>query len=548
MTDPNPYTRQVTEGVDELSAEGRALLDPQVTNLDGDIYALTDEMDAHTRAAAAARYSRTANDLRVVVAKEMSGSDYDVEMLWRTTNEYGDDSVGQMFTADVVVNGTSQLVVKQLEWSRIGVGYIEKSTRYVAYNQRDADGNYPYVQLPQLPLRLREMYTQSMDAIFDRYAAAFDGLLAHVRQTSEVPEDKRDAVWRAATKSKALDAARVILPTAAKANTVVHATAQAFSLMAIRLLSSDVPESRRVGAGMLAELRKISPVFFERTAWEWRGGEHVRYLRDTREALRAVAAELLPPKAIEIKPGQEVRLTDYTPRDEFDLVPFMLFDSADGYSIEELKEICATLSIEQKLAVMHAYMGEPTNRRHRPGRALERSNYGWGIVSDFGIFRDLQRHRIVDDLRWQRLTPEHGMEIPELAQMSGTRHYFEEAEMLSRHVYEALRSEGFAEEAQYATLLGHKLYWTVKTNGRSNKHMFELRSTPQGHPSYRALVQRMYSLVAAVHPNLARLSMPFMNMSEDPELGRQDSLKSQSVKGAIRERVPETPDWIKRLS
>ena len=44
------------------------------------------------------------------------------------------------------------------------------------------------------------------------------------------------------------------------------------------------------------------------------------------------------------------------------------------------------------------------NRRHRPGRGFEALRYRFEIVSDYGAFRDLQRHRMLT-VQWQRLTP-----------------------------------------------------------------------------------------------------------------------------------------------
>src|SRR2546430_3644902 len=72
----------------------------------------------------------------------------------------------------------------------------------------------------------------------------------------------------------------------------------------------------------------------------------------------------------------------------------------------------------ERRAVLDAYVGERLNRRHRPGRAFERTSYRFDILGDYGAFRDLQRHRLLT-LEWQRLTPHHGSVIPEAVAAAG---------------------------------------------------------------------------------------------------------------------------------
>jgi thymidylate synthase ThyX len=164
-------------------------------------------------------------------------------------------------------------------------------------------------------------------------------------------------------------------------------------------------------------------------------------------------------------------------------------------------------------------MGERLNRRHKPGRALEKAHYSWDIVCDYGIFRDLQRHRMVDDLAWQQLTPRYGYDIPELVEQAGLSEQFQLCFDKSLELHSLLISEGLEDEAQYATLLGHKMRWKITYNARQAFHFHELRTTPQGHPGYRKLVKQMHDRLAEVHPMIAE-SIKFVNMDEDAELTR----------------------------
>jgi thymidylate synthase ThyX len=164
-------------------------------------------------------------------------------------------------------------------------------------------------------------------------------------------------------------------------------------------------------------------------------------------------------------------------------------------------------------------MGERLNRRHRPGRALEKAHYSFDLVCDYGIFRDLQRHRMVDDLNWQPLTARYGYDVPSLVEEAGLTEQFEECFDISLRLYSTLQEAGYPLEAQYATLLGHKMRWKVTMNAREAFQMLELRTSPQGHPGYRKLSMQIYEKLAEVHPLLAE-AMKFINTDEDAELTR----------------------------
>ena len=188
-------------------------------------------------------------------------------------------------------------------------------------------------------------------------------------------------------------------------------------------------------------------------------------------------------------------------------------------SLKEIKGIVETWPYSKKTSVFDAYMGERLNRRHKPGRALEKAHYSWDLLCDYGIFRDLQRHRMVDDMEWQLLTPRYGYDIPTLVEETGMTELFEQCFDLSLELYSLLQANGYELEAQYATLLGHKMRWKVTYNAREAFHLHELRTSPQGHPGYRKLVQQMHEKLAEVHPMIAD-AMKFVNQGEDPALTR----------------------------
>ena len=62
------------------------------------------------------------------------------------------------------------------------------------------------------------------------------------------------------------------------------------------------------------------------------------------------------------------------------------------------------LGTDERVALLRAYVGERDNRRHKPGRAFERTGYRFDVLGDYGAFRDLQRHRMLT-IEWQPLSP-----------------------------------------------------------------------------------------------------------------------------------------------
>jgi len=537
MTAEMPLTEPVGEGVDRLTDAGREYMAELVTDVEGNVFAWTEKADRHMVATQNMRKSRSKNDGRVITAKEFAGGeDKDLQVAFRVTQEFGDDSAQQLYSVDVDITGLSQLATKQIEWHRAGIAYLEKSTRYVPYDEKDANGHYKYVTPDSLDEQDTEVYQNTTDAIFDIYCQVADRLIDYVRATTPKTDDIPQSIYNASTKAKALDAARVILPASTRTTLGIHGTAQSINNMILRLSASDIAEAEQLGESVLREVRKLSPVFFERTSWPHRGGRHIEFYRDNREQLQRIAGELLDPdKPVEMVEGQIVELKRYSPKFELELLPYMLFEEAPpGYSLDDIEQAVARLPMDKKREIFRVYMGEPSNRRHRPGRALEQANYTWEFVSDFGAFRDLQRHRLVDDLRWQRLNVNHGFDIPDLALKAGLTVEYQTAVRFSEALFEYLEARGRTVQAQYAVLLGHKLRWTMKTNGRSNQHILQLRSTPAGHPSYRNTVQEMYRQVERVHPTIAKLSMPFMNMDEDADLGRLDQEMSLHHKKELK--------------
>lgn len=487
-----------------------------VTNSSGNVYAFSNELSPLMVAAAMARLSRRGDDMRITLLDEFAATDHkDTALLERVITAYGDDSVQQLVGQHVVVEGASNLLTKQLEWGRLA-SYLEQSTRYIYFDQKEK-GRYKYFTPKNLSPEMTTTYEVKLNKIFDLYSSLVHDLTDYIAANDGTPKDERDGAWRSAIRAQACDAIRPVLPVATKSTVGIFASGQALENLIMRLRASESLEARDVGDQLLSESRQVIPTFLQRADKPERGGAMTAYFANTRRAVKDVADKYLNTKHSGTQTSP-VTLLSVWPRNELDLVPHMLYEHSDR-SLQEIESAVKKWPIDHKIEAFEAYMGERLNRRHRPGRALEVAHYTFDLVCDYGIFRDLQRHRMVDDLEWQALTPRFGFEIPKVVEEAGFTDRFEECFDISAALYSQLQATGYTYEAQYATLLGHRMRWKVTYNAREAFHLHELRTSPQGHPGYRKLVLQMHEAVAEKHPMLAE-AMKFVNQGEDEALTR----------------------------
>jgi dTMP kinase len=510
------YVTKDTNGIYTITEDGRAFLEEAVTDVEGNVYAFTDKLSATTVAAAMARLSRRGDDMRVTILDEFAGAmGKDEKLLQRVITAYGDDSVQQLVGQHLVVENASNLLTKKLEWGRLA-SYLEQSTRYIYFDQRDAKGSYRYHTPDHFNKKTKTLYQKTMDEIFDLYSEMVHKLTSYVREHSSVPKGERDVAWTGATRAQACDAVRSVLPVATKSTVGIYASGQALENLIMHLLSDELPEARVTGEAMLREARKVVPTFLERADKPDRGGATIAYRASTKAAVRDLAEKYLPANLGTL--DDDVKLVDYWPKNELDLTAHMLYEHS-VLSLPDIKKQARDWSYDQRLEVFNAYMGERYNRRHKPGRALEIAHYTFDLICDYGIFRDLQRHRMVDAFEWQALTPRYGYDMPELVEKAGLADAYETCFDKAAALYSQLQAAGYGLEAQYATLLGHRMRWTITYNAREAFHLHELRTSPQGHPGYRKLVKQMHDKVCEVHPMLGN-AMKFVNKGEDEELTR----------------------------
>jgi thymidylate synthase ThyX len=502
--------------------EVRALL-PYFTNTDRPVFALRN-LPETVKGALFARYSRSAKSLRRLFLDEFHdqvaaaapvetaavGSQRADMLYARVLGEYGDDSVAQLGGAHLACEGVSNILTKVLEWGRL-MAYLEQSTRYVALTDRP-NGVWKY-QIPA-ELRgspLREIFVRTLDAAFETYARWIPALETHFRNKYPQSPQDSDSVYRSVIRAKALDTLRGLLPAATESNVGLFGTGQAFEALLLRMFAHPLEEVRAHATAMLAELRQIVPAFLTRVDQPDRGGQWIAYLAETRRAFENAAAPLVTAADDETRP--EVVLTDFDPDGEMKVVAAALY-GASTLSDDQVMAIARRLSAEDRAALLRAYTGTRRNRRHKPGRAFERTSYRFDVLSDYGAFRDLQRHRLLT-LDWQPLSTRHGNTRPAAIEEAGALADWQKVMDRSAELYETLVDHGLRDVAPYGVAMAYRVRFYMEMNAREAMHVIELRTAPQGHPAYRRVCQLMHRAIAEVagHRAIAD-AMQFADHSE----------------------------------
>jgi thymidylate synthase ThyX len=514
------------------------------TNLDGPVFALVNLPEV-VKGALFARYSRSPKSLRRLFLDEFVG-DLDIagdasvdatvglqraeELYDRVFLEYGDDSVAQLGGVHLACEQASNLLTKVLEHGRL-MSYLEQSTRYIAYDAR-IGGRYRFYRDPAvLGSHLGLRYVGDLDRLFDTYGELASTTTDFFRD--RFPKDPADSdfIYRQALKAKALDAVRGVLPAASLSNVGIYGTGQAFETLLLRMRAHPLPEARSYADLMLTELRKVIPSFLKRVDLTDRGVAASTYLAGTRTNMEELAARLFPDEAVGGE-APSVRLVDFDPDAEVKLVASMLYPYTQ-LAEADIEARVRAMSVDERLGVVRAYVGERTNRRHRPGRAFERPSYRFDVLADYGAFRDLQRHRLLT-IEWQPLSPRHGYTRPEAVDLAGLAAPFDEAMERSATLHDAL-ADRFPAQAPYAVSLAYRIRFVMEMNAREAMHLIELRTTPQGHPAYRDVAQQMHRLIAeqAGHRAVAE-SMRFADHSPEPDLERLASERRAEQRRASR--------------
>jgi thymidylate synthase ThyX len=501
-----------------------ARLAPHFTNTDSRVFALVN-LPETVKGALFARYSRSPKSLRRLFLDEFAGAVADTggtpggadvgvaraeKLYQRVFNDYGDDSVAQLGGVHLAVEDASNVLTKVLERGRL-MAYLEQSTRYIPYTER-REGRWRYLVPAELDDHpLRRQYVATMDAAFDVYARWIDPMRVWFEARYPKAAGDSDAVYRSAIRAKALDTLRGLLPAATQSNVGIYGTGQAYEAMLLRMRAHPLAEVRDTADLILADLRKVIPAFLTRVDQPERGGCWSRYLAETRD--RAIEAAARLTTGVEAAPAAEVTLTDFDPEGEIKVIAAALYE-ASSLPDADLLALARRMPVDDRVALLRAYVGDRANRRHKPGRAFERTSYRFDVLTDYGAFRDLQRHRLLT-IEWQPLSAHHGFTQPEAIVEAGGNAEWQGVMERSAVVSEAIAAAGLAAVAPYAVSMAYRVRFVMDMNAREAMHVIELRTAPAGHPAYRRVCQAMHRRIAEVagHKAIAE-AMQFADHSE----------------------------------
>ena len=508
----------------EFNASEASVLGRYFTNMDRPVFALRNLPEV-VKGALFSRYSRTEKSLRRVLLDEFinepdsgfaalatGATSTDDMVAVRRAEEfyervlvgYGDDSVAELAGAHVAVERTSTLAAKALEDSRIGISPLEKSTRYVRFDRPGKDGRFLYHRGPGLG---HSAYEPAADRLFETYSALVEPLTQAIRNKFPIEAGETDRAWKAATRAKALDMLRGLLPAGTLTNLGLFGNGRAFEYLITKLAAHELPECRAMAEDLHRELTLVIPAFVKRALDERYGlpaAERQARVRD--------ATARLAPQTGAHESAAAVRLLEHDPDAERKVVAAAVFPHSDA----RWEDLHADPG-----QVLEALLADRSNRRQRPARALEHAQYAFEIVANFAAYRDLHRHRMLSQDR-QHLGTALGYDLPPGLAELGMDGRFSAAIDSAATAHERMRADLGPALAQYVVPLAFRVRWYFRANLREIYHLCELRTTPQGHPDYRWVAQEMFKRVREVHPRLAEYAK-FVDLGPGDELERRRS-------------------------
>ncbi|HEV8721747.1 MAG TPA: FAD-dependent thymidylate synthase [Candidatus Binatia bacterium] len=549
----------------EFTADEQKRLAPFFTNLDRSTFGL--KLPQEVAGALFSRYSRSTKSLRRTFLDEFLGdpalglSDLlggqtdpadDSAALKkarafyeRVLVGYGDDSVAQLGGAHIACENISNVAAKLLEDARIGIAPLEKSTRYVRFDHKDAAGNYLFYREPKIiASRHRDAYLEVMNLLFETYSKQMEPMLDHVAKSlpieqlevrdpssgkslnyEDAKKDDRlrrwaETAYRATVRAHACDVLRSYLPAATLTNVGMFGVGQAFEYLLSKFYSHPLSEAKELAAAMHTDLNQLIPSFVKRAQFN-------DYLTGT-----AVSARTLADAALTVAPAKSaepVTLIDYDDQAEEKTIAAILYSHA-RHPLAQLRELAGAMSQEQRRKILEDYFGKRRHRRDKLSRAFENVYYTFDILGNLGLYRDLHRHRILTQER-QDFTTVHGYDTPREIEEAGFKSEFENCMNRAAELYEQIYRD-LPSEAQYVVPFAYKIRWYMKMNLREAVHMCELRTMPQGHPDYRFICHEMWRKIQSVHPTLAEAGK-FVDWQKY-RLGRlQSEMRTELKKSAL---------------
>ena len=516
----------------EFSNKEKKILSNHFSNTDRNVFAIITPRQVD-RGALMSRYSRTDKSMRKIFLDEfLKNENRGSEFYDRVLLEYGDDSVAELGEAQIAVEGLSNIAVKKIEDRRIGLSYLEKSSRYVAWNKKE-NGKYRFYRDEEITnSKFGDLYEETCNFSFDVYSKNIEPMINYVRGKYPIEKysfkDSRDnkeklfsklkidadiksanMIYRGSTKAKALDILRGLLPASTLTNVGITGNGRAFEYLLTILGSSELKEERDLASEMKKELDTTIKSFVRRADDKY-GKAFQKYLRDIKNKTKTIVAKKIKSNPIK---GISTNLVDFeSEKNSIDkIITSIMYEQSPSTSYQNILQQVKKISKEEKRKIIKEFTKLRTNRRHRPSRAFENVYYTFDLCNNFGMFRDFHRHRALT-LERQLLTTDHGYNIPNEIKILGIEKDFKDCMNKTRDTFEKIRKK-YPEQSQYVVNFAYNYPYFMKFNLREACHLIELRTVPQGHVDYRKVAQQMFRQINKVHPILSEI-MKFVDMKE----------------------------------
>jgi thymidylate synthase ThyX len=417
----------------------------------------------------------------------------------RILDGYGDDSIGELGGAHLAVESISMIAAKVLEHPRIGGSPLEKSTRYIYFDQK-VEGQYQYYREPIIMTSaFKELYLQTCDMLFDTYSKLIPPTTALIEQSFPKEHSISKAAYTASLRAKVLDCLRGLLPASALTNMGIYGNGRFFESLLQRLNMHNLAELEDIGKKAYAELSKVIPSFIRRAEPNHKyQNTFATFYEEMNSELKQLAS--LHKECFESPKHIGVNLIHHDPEARFKVASALLYEHCGG-TLESIEQHCKKLEEESLLRILDAACTSRENRRHKSPRGLELANYTFEILADFGIYRDLQRHRLLTQQR-QLLSCNHGYFIPPEITGTDMEKDYVAAMETAKKAYDTIASE-LPEEAQYVVPMAYNVPFYFHINLRAAQWLCELRSAPAGHPNYRYIAQEMAKQIIEAEPCFA---------------------------------------------
>jgi hypothetical protein len=192
---------------------------------------------------------------------------------------------------------------------------------------------------------------------------------------------------------------------------------------------------------------------------------------------------------------QAVKLSYVSPRNELDLVPILLYQYSN-LSSQEIEEEVAGWSYDKREIAFQTALNEGEH-----SSPLKLARYSFDMLCEFTTFQEFRRV-LNEKIRSQTLTPRYGYEVPAVIEDADLTEIYEECFELSFGLYSDLQSGNYGEEAQYASLGGHKLRCEFSCSAEDIKELMA-----KLHGSNTAEVSKILELInlklSETHPLIA---------------------------------------------